>query len=339
MADRGIVGKTYPPFTVRVEYGKIREFAEALRDENPLYRDEEAARRSAFGGIIAPPTLSRNFWWEGAQVHHDLGFDWRYVLHGEQEFEYHQPIRAGDLLTAQVKIADRYEKAGKRGGKMTFAVIETEYRNGKGETVLVGRRTLIQTEPPAAEARPGPPAPIRRLTAAEAQEGLESPPMVVGPVSRTDFVRYAGASGDLNPNHHDELYAIRSGNNRVFAMGMLPAGYLAHLLTDWLGDGALRRLRFRFTARVYPGDVLTCRARLTRVTREGQATRVECEAWVKNRECDPSPGKAPGERKCNEDSRENSRGSSPSTLSGAPKEPESPRDQRERREDADRDPR
>src|SRR3989338_1413121 len=139
MADPGILGKAYPPFTVRVEFGKIREFAEALRDDNPLYRDEEAARRSRFGGIIAPPTLSRNFWWEGTQVHRDLGFDWRYVVHGEQEFEYHRPVKAGDVLSAQMKIADIYEKPGKRGGPMTFAVIETTYRDGNGETVLVGR--------------------------------------------------------------------------------------------------------------------------------------------------------------------------------------------------------
>lgn len=284
MADRAIVGKTYPPFTVRVEHGKIRELAEALRDENPLYRNEEAARRSRFGGIIAPPTLSRSFWWEGTQVHRDLGFDWRYVVHGEQEFEYYRPIKAGDVLTAQVRVADMYEKPGKRGGTMTFAVVETAYRNGDGETVLVGRRTLIQTEPPAPEARAEAPAPIRRLAPGEAEAGLESPPLVVGPLTRTDFVRYAGASGDLNPNHHDEIYAIRSGNDRVFAMGMLPAGHLGRLLTDWLGDGALRRFRFRFTARVYPGDVLTCRARITRVTRDGQAPQVECEAWVQNQE-------------------------------------------------------
>jgi acyl dehydratase len=150
--------------------------------------------------------------------------------------------------------------------------------------VLVGRRTLIQTEPPAPPTPAQAPAPIPRLQPAEAKEGLQSPPLVVGPLTRTDFVRYAGASGDLNPNHHDEIYAIRSGNERVFAMGMLPAGYLGRLLTDWLGDGALRRFRFRFTARVHPGDVLTCRARITGVTREGPAPQVECEAWVQNQE-------------------------------------------------------
>ena len=283
MVDRTIVGKSYPPFTVRVEYGKIREYAEAIRDDNPLYRDEDAARRSPFGGIVAPPTFARNFWWEGTAVQDDLGFDPRYRIHGEQEFEYHQPIVAGEVLTGQSKIVDVYEKAGRRGGKMTFGVIQTTYRNAKGETVLVARRTLIET-PPQPEAPKEPPPTVRRLDPAEAKEGLESPSLIVGPVTRTDFVRFGGASGDMNPNHHDELYAIRSGNDRVFAMGMLQAGYLGHLLTDWFGDGALRRFRVRFAARVYPGDVLTCKARITTVSRGEGQTQVECDAWVDNQD-------------------------------------------------------
>jgi acyl dehydratase len=76
-------------------------------------------------------------------------------------------------------------------------------------------------------------------------------------------VRYAGASHDFNPNHHDEVYAKASGNKAVFGMGMLAGGYCARLLTDWLGDGALRGLRIRFASRFWPGDVLTCSAAVT----------------------------------------------------------------------------
>ncbi len=85
-------------------------------------------------------------------------------------------------------------------------------------------------------------------------------PLVCGPLTRTQFVRYAGASHDFNPNHHDEVYAQANGNKAVFGMGMLAGGYCARLLTDWLGDGALRRLRIRFASRFWPGDVLTCTA-------------------------------------------------------------------------------
>jgi acyl dehydratase len=88
-------------------------------------------------------------------------------------------------------------------------------------------------------------------------------PLVCGPLTRTQFVRYAGASHDFNPNHHDEIYAQASGNKAVFGMGMLAGGFCARLLTDWLGDGSLRRLRIRFASRFWPDDVLTCTARVT----------------------------------------------------------------------------
>ena len=102
-------------------------------------------------------------------------------------------------------------------------------------------------------------------------------PLACGPVTRTDFVRYAGASHDFNPNHHDEIYATKNGNKTVFGMGMLAGGYCARLLTDWLGNTAIRRLRIRFASRFWPGDVLTCTARVTGKRHEGGRTLIECE--------------------------------------------------------------
>jgi acyl dehydratase len=93
--------------------------------------------------------------------------------------------------------------------------------------------------------------------------GDAPPPLVCGPLTRTQFVRYAGASHDFNPNHHDEIYARANGNKSVFGLGMLAGGFCARLLTDWLGDGSLQRLRIRFASRFWPGDVLTCTARVT----------------------------------------------------------------------------
>jgi acyl dehydratase len=93
--------------------------------------------------------------------------------------------------------------------------------------------------------------------------GDTPPPLLCGPLTRTQFVRYAGASHDFNPNHHDEIYAQANGNKAVFGMGMLAGGYCARLLTDWLGNRALRRLRIRFASRFWPGDTLTCTAVVT----------------------------------------------------------------------------
>ena len=91
--------------------------------------------------------------------------------------------------------------------------------------------------------------------------GMDLEEVVFGPLQRVDIVRYAGASGDFNPIHTDEGYARATGAPTVFAMGMLPAGYLAHALSDWFGGPQrVRRFKVRFTTRVWPGDEIACGA-------------------------------------------------------------------------------
>ncbi len=283
MANLHIKGNVYPPFEFLVERGKIREFALATGDDNPIYLDPVSANASPAGGILAPPLFSRILFYEGTQVHADLGFDWRNVLLGALEFEYLKPIRAGDILTGHMRIADLYQKEGRRGGTMTFAVIEITYRDRAGEPALVSRRILIETQPRPSAAPKNPPPPVRRVPSFEEIEvGDQAPPLVVGPLTRTDFVKFAGASGDFNPNHHDELHAIRSGYDRVFAMGPLSGAYLSRLLTDWLGGAVLRRLAVRFMAQVWPGDVLTCQGVVTRKYEGDGEGLVDCEAFAEN---------------------------------------------------------
>ncbi|HYV59253.1 MAG TPA: MaoC/PaaZ C-terminal domain-containing protein [Acidimicrobiia bacterium] len=93
--------------------------------------------------------------------------------------------------------------------------------------------------------------------------GDEAPPLVVEDLSRTHFVRYAGASGDFNPMHHDDTIATSVGNPSVFGHGMLTAGLMARVLKDWFGPDALRRYQVRFSKQVWPGETLTCTARVT----------------------------------------------------------------------------
>jgi len=107
--------------------------------------------------------------------------------------------------------------------------------------------------------------------------GDQPKPLGCGPLTRTDFVRYAGASLDLNPNHHDDVYARANGNKSVFGMGMLAGGYCSRLLTDWLGDGALTRLRIRFASRIWPDDVLTISATVTAKREEDGKGLIDCE--------------------------------------------------------------
>jgi acyl dehydratase len=85
--------------------------------------------------------------------------------------------------------------------------------------------------------------------------------VVVDNLSRTQIVQYAGASGDYNPLHTDEIYATKvAGFPTVFAHGMLTMGLTARLVTDWVGDGRLLSLGSRFERQVWPGDTLTATA-------------------------------------------------------------------------------
>jgi len=117
----------------------------------------------------------------------------------------------------------------------------------------------------------------RTMTAGAITPGMELEEVVFGPLQRVDIVRYAGASGDFNPIHTDEGYARATGAPTVFAMGMLPAGYLAHALSDWFGGPQhLRRFKIRFTTRVWPGDELACVGRVESI--DDGLVRVTLEA-------------------------------------------------------------
>jgi acyl dehydratase len=93
--------------------------------------------------------------------------------------------------------------------------------------------------------------------------GDEIPPFVVEGVSRPDFVRYAGASGDFVPLHYDQTFVEAAGIPTVFAQGMFTAGLLSRCLTDYVGVGQVRRFKVRFATRVWPGDTVTCRGKVT----------------------------------------------------------------------------
>jgi len=143
--DKSLIGKTGKPFTMPIEWSKVREFARAIRDPNPLYFDPELAKKEC-GGIPVPPTfLQVAAFWMGAKSMPTANFDLRRILHGEQDFEFLKPVFVGDVLTGTSRIADVYEKEGGRGGKMTFLITEIEYKNQKGETVAFARGTLVET--------------------------------------------------------------------------------------------------------------------------------------------------------------------------------------------------
>jgi acyl dehydratase len=140
--DQRFIGREYPP-TAAYEVGreKIREFAEAIGDESPVYRDPDAARALGHPDVIAPPTFPVVIAMRaGAQIAFDpeLGLDYSRVVHGEERFVYDRPIRAGDRLTAAVHV-DNIRVAGGNDILSTRAELSTV----DGEHVCTVYSTLV----------------------------------------------------------------------------------------------------------------------------------------------------------------------------------------------------
>jgi len=142
MVDKSAIGRTTEMTTMDVEKGHIRRFAQAIGDDNPLYYDEEYAKKSRYGGIITPPTFPTVFGFEGGRVLEGLDINFARLLHGEQEYEYFKPIMAGDTIRFSTKIIDITEKEGK-SGVMDIITTEMTGHNQKDEKVFVGRSTVV----------------------------------------------------------------------------------------------------------------------------------------------------------------------------------------------------
>jgi acyl dehydratase len=134
------IGKSAEPRTLDVERGAIRRFAEAVGDENPLFNNDRDARKTRFGGMIAPPTFCRSLMAGVPDVKLDMPFR---GLDGGSDWEYLEPIRPGDRITVQTKIADLRESAG-RLGPMVFTTTETTYTNQHGQVCVIQRATGIR---------------------------------------------------------------------------------------------------------------------------------------------------------------------------------------------------
>ncbi len=115
------------------------------------------------------------------------------------------------------------------------------------------------------------------MHAAEFTVPCRLPELTFGPITATDIVRYAGASGDFNPLHHDHDAAVAAGFPGIFSMGMYPASRLAAYASDWFGPQQLRRISLRFRRQVWPGDILVCTGEAVSISARGRESIVLVE--------------------------------------------------------------
>src|SRR2546421_324442 len=115
----------------------------------------------------------------------------------------------------------------------------------------------------------------------DVNEGDEAP-AVSHELTRTDLVMYAGASGDFNPMHHDEVKAKEAGLPSVFGHGMFSMGLLGRAITDWVGIGNLRNFRVRFTKQTWPGEKLTSKIVVTAKRKDNGDNLVDLDVSLAN---------------------------------------------------------
>lgn len=136
-------------FDLPVTLEKVREFAVAVGEDNPVFADEDAARQAGFPAIPAPPTFTTTqiFAVPRDEREQRLGANLNYarVLHGEQEFTYKRLPVAGETLKGTMRIAKDFTKEGKRGGQMRFVTYESRFEDANGDEVLTALYTLIET--------------------------------------------------------------------------------------------------------------------------------------------------------------------------------------------------
>jgi acyl dehydratase len=140
--DQSFVGRVYPP-TPPYDVGreKIREFADAIGDANPAYRDRAAAKELGHPDVIAPPTFGIVVTSRASHqviMDPELGVDYSRVVHGEQRFSYVRPIRAGDALSVVVTVESVRSVAGN-----DIVTTKAEVSTVDGEPVLTAYSTLV----------------------------------------------------------------------------------------------------------------------------------------------------------------------------------------------------
>lgn len=289
----GLAGE---PYEMPVERGKVREFARATKACDKRFVVDPAT-------FLPPTFLVTNAFWlaPGSWVLEYGDLDWARLLSGGSELTFSgPPLRARERLTATQRVDEVYRKHGRRGGDMTFIVFTTTFVRPDGSVAALERHTTIVSSRPPASSAPASPGQVSRAPAAPRRPGdapasgaPESgsavglavpapsrptaipggahslrpgdwlPPLVDEPVTVTDIVRYQGASGDMNPIHHDPEAARAAGFPTVFSVGMLHAGIFGSYLGDLFGAEHVRKFGVQFREQAWPGDVLTYSAQVT----------------------------------------------------------------------------
>ena len=247
--NKSHVGKTYPRVTTEVTLDAIQKYARAYNDDNPAFFD---TNRPA--GITAPPMFAVTVTWNAlmtAVLDPGLQADLLRLVHGEQDMEFTNPIRPGDIISASAKIISIETKAS--GETITVELLASNQSGQPVNKILFsafirgGRnRDAVRAES-AAERVPEPARGDPAFTVAQK-------------IDDDQTYRYADASGDRNPIHTDASVAKMAGLPGIIVHGLCTMAFTSKVAIEKLCGGdptRLKRLRVRFSRPVLPGQTIT----------------------------------------------------------------------------------
>lgn len=143
MIDRSHIGREFGAHTAEIEKGRLRFFAKATGETNPIYFDEDAAKAAGLPTLPAPPTFLFSMDMEVPDPFEILAImdiDLGKILHGNQEFTYHKDVYAGDSISFKSTVTDIFDK---KGGALEFVVKKTSATNQHGDVVAEMTRTIV----------------------------------------------------------------------------------------------------------------------------------------------------------------------------------------------------
>lgn len=255
MREKQFIGHRLQPHEARADAYRLRCFAKAIGETDPIYTNEATARAAGHPDLPLPPTF---LFCLDTEVRDDaawlggMGISYPDVLHAEQSFVYHRMAYANETLRFASRITD---VVSKKDGALLFVTLETQVNDMQGAPVADLKTTIVESKNRTQKKDAKNVAPSEKITP---KAGATLEPLQLSPVDRATLALYAGASGDHNPIHIDIDAAHRAGLPDVFAHGMLSMAWLGRLITRWMPQQRLREFKARFTSVTQIGDIVVC---------------------------------------------------------------------------------
>ena len=150
MFDTSKIGHSFPPFTVTIERTKIRELVSAIRDDNPVYKSQQAAQAAGYKDIPPPPTVATIFLFWGnthfVEQLAELGLDINRLMHREEEYEYLALMQPGETLTGVMTVLDGASRRGPHNTSIDLVTLQIRYTNQQAQPVLIATTRLVSRE-------------------------------------------------------------------------------------------------------------------------------------------------------------------------------------------------